>query len=97
MSEASSLPLSPGSNLICNRANPENGRIRREWDHMDDYDRALYLDAVETAIERGLHQRFAEFHSDEGKWQYLYYIFFHPDILDIIHFFPLKLFHHNNL
>mmetsp|Transcript_17082 Transcript_17082/g.31034 ORF Transcript_17082/g.31034 Transcript_17082/m.31034 type:complete len:528 (-) Transcript_17082:57-1640(-) len=63
MSKASSL--SPGSNFICNRANPEDGRIRREWDHMDDYDRALYLDAVETAIERGLHQRFAEFHSDE--------------------------------
>ena len=63
---ASSSPLPPGSNLICNNDNDaDTRRLRREWDHLDNYDRALYLDAVETSIERGLHQRFAVFHFDE--------------------------------
>ena len=64
-------PPPPGSNLLCNDKRQNNGssesgiRLRREWDHLDNYDRALYLDAIETAIERGLHQRFALFHMDE--------------------------------
>ena len=59
----------PGSNLACNSdRDSDTGRttrIRREWNNLDNYDRALYLDAVETAIERGLHQRFSVFHLDE--------------------------------
>ena len=59
----------PGSNLACNSDSDSDTssttRIRREWNHLDNYDRALYLDAVETAIERGLHQRFSVFHYDE--------------------------------
>ena len=60
----------PGSNLLCsNNDNDDDGsnvlRIRKEWNHLDNYGRELYLDAVETAIERGLHQRFAIFHADE--------------------------------
>jgi tyrosinase len=57
-------PPPPGSNKACT-SNAGTPRIRREWDRLDNYDRALYLDAVETAIERGLHQRFAVFHFDE--------------------------------
>jgi len=65
MTTSSSSP-SPGSNLSCHHDTAaENAqRIRREWDHLDSYDRALYLDAVETAIERGLHTRFAAYHCD---------------------------------
>ena len=61
-------PLSPppGSNLLCNdETRIERTRLRHEWDHLDQYDVALYLDAIETAIERGLHQRFALYHFDE--------------------------------
>jgi hypothetical protein len=67
-------PLAPlqqrppaGSNLACDSDSDAGTttRIRREWNHLDSYDRALYLDAVETAIERGLHQRFTIFHYDE--------------------------------
>jgi hypothetical protein len=39
-------------------------RVRREWDHLSNYDRELYLDTIETAIERGIHHRFARFHHD---------------------------------
>lgn len=60
-----SPPLPPGSNLLCHGDAPGAERRRREWDRLDDHDRALYLDAVETAIERGLHQRFAQFHANE--------------------------------
>jgi hypothetical protein len=46
-------------------AEPFSLRIRRDWNkELSDYDRALYLDAVETAIERGLHQRFVQWHAD---------------------------------
>jgi len=38
-------------------------RIRREWSALGDYGKALYIDAIETAIERKLHQRFVEWHA----------------------------------
>jgi len=65
MTDPSTLPTPPGSNLECGSSDSSNtARLRREWNHLDDFDRALYLDAIETAIERGLHQRFAIFHFD---------------------------------
>mmetsp|Transcript_25097 Transcript_25097/g.52030 ORF Transcript_25097/g.52030 Transcript_25097/m.52030 type:complete len:533 (+) Transcript_25097:103-1701(+) len=42
--------------------------VRQEWNELTDYDRELYLDAVETAIERGLHQRFALWHVNSQVW-----------------------------
>lgn len=40
-------------------------RIRRDWDVLDEWDREQYLDAVETAIERGYHDAFARFHAEK--------------------------------
>jgi Common central domain of tyrosinase len=62
-------------NDLCSNPRPENDngvvRIRREWtDGLSDYERALYLDAVETAIERGLHQRFVQWHADQNTHVY---------------------------
>ena len=42
-------------------------RGRREWNHLTEYEQALYLDAVEIAIERGYHQRFVAFHADKNS------------------------------
>lgn len=75
-SSSSSLLLPPGSNLACNENKHEhenelgqqqkvNVRVRQEWNELSNYDRELYLDAIETAVERGYHKRFAKFHYDK--------------------------------
>jgi len=52
---------SSGSNLLCNGGKL---RVRKEWHSIGEYNRELYLDAIETAIERGLHQKFVAYHAD---------------------------------
>ncbi len=56
-----SATMLPGSNALCD----SNIRVRRDWNRIGEYERELYLDAIETAIEGGLHQRFVSYHADE--------------------------------
>ena len=54
------MNLPAGSNLLCDG----NIRVRRDWDLIGDFDRELYFDAIETAIERGVHKAFVLYHAD---------------------------------
>eukprot|EP00980_Cylindrotheca_fusiformis_P024623 scaffold12169_cov132-Cylindrotheca_fusiformis.AAC.11 len=63
MDDEDKAKLPDGSNFACS----ENGepRVRRDWDHFGREERALYFDAVETAVERGIHKRFSVYHADK--------------------------------
>lgn len=49
-----------GSNSQCD----DNIRIRRDWDLIGSSEKELFLQAVEDSIDRGIYQKFIDYHAD---------------------------------
>lgn len=64
VSPSCSSDVPPGANAFCPRPK-RSSRARRDWNDLDDDEKELFVEAIETAVDRGVWRPFVDFHADE--------------------------------